>query len=41
VRIDGHAVNPAPFLQTPDYLLAVQDRALKTVPLSVGGPAAN
>lgn len=39
VRIDGHAVNPVPFLQTADYLLAVQDRALKTVPLAVGGPA--
>ena len=28
VRIDGHAVNPVPFLQTADYLLAVQDRAI-------------
>jgi murein DD-endopeptidase MepM/ murein hydrolase activator NlpD len=41
VRIDGHAVNPVPFLQTADYLLAVQDRALKTVPVAVGGPAAD
>ena len=40
VRIDGHAVNPIPFLQTADYLLAVQDRALKTTKVSVGGPAA-
>lgn len=40
VRIDGHAVNPVPFLQTADYLLAVQDRALKTTQVSVGGPAA-
>ncbi|MFA6112396.1 MAG: M23 family metallopeptidase [Sphingomonas sp.] len=40
VRIDGHAVNPIPFLQTADYLLAVQDRALKTTQVSVGGPAA-
>ena len=39
VRIDGHAVNPIPFLQTADYLLALQDRALKTTPASVGGPA--
>ncbi|MDB5705619.1 MAG: peptidase [Sphingomonas bacterium] len=39
VRIDGHAVNPVPFLQTADYLLAVQDRALRTVPVAVGGPA--
>jgi murein DD-endopeptidase MepM/ murein hydrolase activator NlpD len=36
VRIDGHAVNPVPFLQNADYLLAVQDRALRTVPVSVG-----
>jgi murein DD-endopeptidase MepM/ murein hydrolase activator NlpD len=41
VRIDGHAVNPVPFLQTADYLLAVQDRALKATPVSVGGPAAD
>ena len=39
VRIDGHAVNPVPFLQTADYLLAVQDRALKTMPVAMGGPA--
>ena len=36
VRIDGHAVNPVPFLQNADYMLAVQDRALRTVPVSVG-----
>ena len=40
VRIDGRAVNPIPFLQTADYLLAVQDRALKTTQGAVGGPAA-
>ncbi|MGH6614853.1 peptidoglycan DD-metalloendopeptidase family protein [Sphingomonas sp.] len=39
VRIDGHAVNPVPFLQTADYLQAVQDRALKMTPASIGGPA--
>ena len=39
VRIDGNAVNPVPFLQTADYLLAVQDRALKVTPAAVGGPA--
>ncbi|QNQ10548.1 M23 family metallopeptidase [Sphingomonas alpina] len=39
VRIDGHAVNPIPFLQTADYLQAVQDRALKMTPTSIGGPA--
>ncbi|MEP7007621.1 MAG: M23 family metallopeptidase, partial [Sphingomonas bacterium] len=41
VRIDGHAVNPVPFLQTADYLLAVQDRALKATPAAVGGLAAD
>jgi murein DD-endopeptidase MepM/ murein hydrolase activator NlpD len=34
VRIDGHAVNPAPFLQNADFLLAAQDRAIKTIPVS-------
>ncbi|MFA5969310.1 MAG: M23 family metallopeptidase [Sphingomonas sp.] len=41
VRIDGHSVNPIPFLQTGDYLLAVQDRALKARKGGVGGPAAD
>lgn len=36
VRIDGHAVNPVPFLQTADYLLGVQDRALHAQPVSGG-----
>ncbi|TPG39004.1 M23 family metallopeptidase [Sphingomonas koreensis] len=27
VQIDGHAVNPMPFLQTADYLVAMQDQA--------------
>ena len=31
VRMDGHAVNPIPFLQTADYLLTTQDRALQPV----------
>jgi murein DD-endopeptidase MepM/ murein hydrolase activator NlpD len=35
VRIDGRAVNPAPFLQTSDYLVAMQRRA-GTV--AMGGP---
>lgn len=39
VRIDGHAVNPAPFLQNADYLLAVQDRALRTTPVVMTTPA--
>ncbi len=40
VRIDGHAVNPVPFLTTADYLLAAQDRSVKAIPISTGGPAA-
>ena len=40
VRIDGHAVNPIPFLTTADYLLAVQDRAVHAIPVSTDGPAA-
>jgi murein DD-endopeptidase MepM/ murein hydrolase activator NlpD len=39
VRIDGAAVNPAPFLQNADYLLAAQDRSVRTIPVAVGGPA--
>lgn len=37
VRIDGHAVNPLPFLQSSDYLVAVQRRAAATQ-LALGGP---
>ncbi len=40
VRIDGHAVNPVPFLTTADYLLAAQDRAVRAIPVSTTGPAA-
>jgi murein DD-endopeptidase MepM/ murein hydrolase activator NlpD len=36
VRIDGKAVNPMPFLQTADYLLAMQRRAGNAV--AMGGP---
>lgn len=39
VRIDGHAVNPVPFLTTADYLLAAQDRAVGQIPVSTSGPA--
>ena len=39
VRIDGHAVNPVPFLTTADYLLAAQDRAVGQIPVSTTGPA--
>ena len=41
VRIDGQAVNPVPFLQNGDYLIAVQDRVGKAQPTAIGGPAAN
>ena len=41
VRLDGHAVNPVPFLQTADYLLAAQDKAVHVIPVAVGGPAAD
>jgi len=34
VRMDGHAVNPVPFLTTADYLLAAQDRAVHAIPVS-------
>lgn len=40
VRIDGHAVNPVPFLTTADYLLAAQDRSVSQIPVSIDGPAA-
>lgn len=40
VRIDGHAVNPIPFLTTADYLLAAQDRSVNAIPVATSGPAA-
>lgn len=40
VRIDGHAVNPIPYLQTTDTLLAIQDRTAKLDQGGVGGPLA-
>lgn len=36
VRIDGHAVNPVPFLTTADYLLAAKDRSVGMIPVSTG-----
>jgi murein DD-endopeptidase MepM/ murein hydrolase activator NlpD len=36
VRVDGKAVNPIPFLQSGEYLAAIQDRQAKG---AVGGPA--
>jgi murein DD-endopeptidase MepM/ murein hydrolase activator NlpD len=44
VRIDGRAVNPMPFLQTADYLTALQNRTAPTgsgkdqPPVAMGGP---
>ena len=35
VRLDGHAVNPIPFLRTSDYLLAMQKRSSD---VALGGP---
>ena len=40
VRIDGHAVNPIPFMKSTDYVLAMQRRA-NAAPmesLAIGGP---
>ena len=39
VRIDGKAVNPIPFMQGNDYLLAVQRRAAAATRVAQGGPA--
>ncbi|MBB5715805.1 M23 family metallopeptidase [Sphingomonas aerophila] len=39
VRIDGHAVNPIPFLTTADYLLAAKDQTVHAIPVSTDGPA--
>ena len=39
VRVDGAAVNPIPYLQAGDQLLAAQDRAARNRQLGVGGPA--
>ena len=39
VRIDGKAVNPAPFMQSNDYLLAVQQRAAAATRVAMGGPS--
>lgn len=39
VRIDGHAVNPAPFLTNADFLVAAQDRSVHAIPVSNEGPA--
>ena len=43
VRIDGHAVNPVPFLQTADYFAAQQTGPAHLTPAAVAldGPATN
>jgi murein DD-endopeptidase MepM/ murein hydrolase activator NlpD len=38
VRVDGRAINPMPFLQTTDYLLAVQNKGSLTK-VAQGGPS--
>ena len=38
VRLDGHAVNPMPFLQSANYLIAMQERA-RGARVAMGGPA--
>ena len=39
VRIDGKAVNPVPFMEAGEYLLAVQQRAAAAVRVAMGGPS--
>lgn len=39
VRLDGKAVNPVPFMQTNDYLLALQHRPATPGQVAMGGPA--
>jgi len=39
VRLDGHAVNPAPFLQTADYVAPAPSTTLH--PVAMGGPIAD
>lgn len=36
IRVDGRAVNPVPFIQASDYVLAMQNRA--DSPVALGGP---
>lgn len=41
VRLDGHAVNPVPYLQASDYLIAMQNRITSprlVAPIALGGP---
>lgn len=41
VRVDGKAVNPIPFMQSNDYLLAIQQRAAAATRVALGGPEGN
>ena len=38
VRIDGRAVNPVPFMQSTDMLVALQRRVATNPPIALGGP---
>ena len=39
VRIDGRAVNPVPFMQSNDVLLALQERVQRNPSVAIGGPS--
>ena len=39
VRIDGRAVNPVPFMQSSDVLLALQERVERAPSVALGGPS--
>ena len=39
VRLNGNAVNPLAFLQTNDYLAALQRRTMNPTKVAMGGPA--
>lgn len=39
VRIDGHAVNPVPFLTTADYATAATSADVRAIPVHTDGPA--
>ena len=39
VRLDGKAVNPTAFMQTNDYLIAMQRRTMDPTRVAMGGPA--
>jgi murein DD-endopeptidase MepM/ murein hydrolase activator NlpD len=39
VRIDGKAVNPVPFMEADDLVLAMQRRAQNATRMAMGGPA--